>query len=145
LLTAHILTSVGWFGIAVVVAFSGLAAAAASDPSFTTAMYRLMETAPWLTIPMGVASIGTGAVLGLGTVYGLFRQWWVVAKSVIAVAVVMTDALLVTRVARHAVDTGLTSPPLYGATIAHVVLLATATGLSVFKPRRRTPWAAALP
>jgi len=35
---------------------------------------------------------------------------------------------------------GVTSPPLYGSIIAHVVLLAVATVLSVFKPKGRTPW-----
>ena len=37
----------------------------------------------------------TGVVLGLGTVYGLVRNWWVVAKIAISVAVVVTDAVLV--------------------------------------------------
>ena len=35
---------------------------------------------------------------------------------------------------------GRVGPPLYGSTIAHVVVLGVATVLSVFKPRGRTPW-----
>jgi hypothetical protein len=139
-LTAHILTSVGWFGIAVVVAFCGVAAAATGDPTLTTALYRMMETAPWLSIPVGLAAAASGVVLGLGTAHGLIRNWWVVAKMLIAGAVVVTDAVLVSRVAHHAATTGEVTAPLYGSTIAHVVILAVATVLSVFKPRGRTPW-----
>ena len=140
-LVGHVLTSVGWFGIAAVVAFCGLAAAGTGDASFATALYRVMHVAPWLSVPTGLLAIATGAVLSLGTAHGLVRHWWVVAKIVIAVAVVLTDAFLLNWVAADAVATGDPAPPLYGVTIAHVVLLAVATVLSVFKPRARTPWA----
>ena len=138
-LTAHILTSVGWFGIAIVVAFCGLAAAASDDRVLASALYRTMETAPWLSIPAGLAAVATGVLLGLGTSFGLVRHWWVVVKTVIAAAVIVTDAVLVGHVAHDAVA-GRVGPPLYGGTIAHVVVLGVATVLSVFKPRGRTPW-----
>jgi hypothetical protein len=139
-LVLHILGSGAWFGIAVAVAACGLAATATSDPALPHALYRVMETAPWLSIPVGLSAIGTGVLLGVGTTFGLVRNWWVVAKIAIAVAVVVTDAVLVGHVAHHAVVTGQAESPLYGATIAHVVVLAVATVLSVFKPRGRTPW-----
>ena len=138
-LTAHVLTSVGWFGIAVVVATCGIAAAATGDGSLATALYRTMEVAPWLSIPVGLLAVATGVVLGLGTTWGLVRHWWVVAKIAIAVAVMVTDAVLVGQVAGDAAATGKASAPLYGSTIAHVVMLGVATVLSVFKPRGRTP------
>lgn len=139
-LTAHILTSVGWFGVAVVVASCGLLAGLTGDATLPPVLYRAMQTAPWLSIPMGLAAVATGVVLGLGTAFGLMRHWWVVAKIAIAVAVVVTDAVLVGRVAHEALVTGRAPVPLYGSTIAHVVMLAVATVLSVFKPRGRTPW-----
>jgi hypothetical protein len=139
-LTAHILASVGWFGIAVLVAFCGVAAAVTDDRGLSNALYRTMETAPWLSIPVGLLAVATGVLLGLGTAFGLVRHWWVVAKVAIAVAVIVTDAVLVGRVAHHAAVTGDVTAPIYGSTIAHVVVLAVATGLSVFKPRGRTPW-----
>jgi len=138
-LTAHILTAVGWFGIAVVVAFCGLAAAASDDRVLASALYRTMETAPWLSIPVRLAAVATGVLLGLGTSFGLVRHWWVVVKIVIAAAVIVTDAVLVGHVAHDAVA-GRVGPPLYGSTVAHVVVLGVATVLSVFKPRGRTPW-----
>jgi hypothetical protein len=137
--TTHVLASVGWFGIAVVVAFCGVAAAA-SDAARAHALYRAMELMPWLSVPAGILAVVTGTVLGLGTTYGLIRHWWVVAKIVIAVAVIVTDALLVIKAAHDAAVTGEPATPLYGSTIAHVVVLALATVLAVFKPRGRTPW-----
>jgi hypothetical protein len=43
-LTAHVLASVGWFGIAVAVAFGGIAAAVTDDPTLAQALFRAMET-----------------------------------------------------------------------------------------------------
>ena len=80
------------------------------------------QTAPWLSIPAGLAAVATGVLLGLGTSFGLVRHWWVVVKIVIAAAVIVTDAVLVGHVAHDAVA-GRVGPPLYGSTIAHVVVL----------------------
>jgi vacuolar-type H+-ATPase subunit I/STV1 len=139
-LTTHILSSVGWFGIAIAVAFCAIAAAVSDDDALSRALYRTLETLPWLSIPAGITAVGTGSLLGLGTTYGLVRYWWVIAKIIIAVAVVVTDVLIVVAVAHDAAVSGQAQPPLYGSTIAHVVVLAVATVLSVFKPWGRTPW-----
>ena len=139
-LTAHILASVGWFGIAIVVGFCGIAAAVTDDPTLPPALLRVIETAPWMSVPVGLVAIATGALLGLGTAFGLVRHWWVIAKIGIAVSVIVTDAVLVGRIAHEAVATGTIEPALYGSTIAHVVVLAIATVFSVFKPGGRTPW-----
>jgi hypothetical protein len=138
-LTAHVLTSVGWFGIAVLVAFCGIAASVTGERVMSDALYRVIETAPWLSIPFGVAAFATGVLLGLGTKYGIVRYWWVVAKIVIALAVIVTDAVLVRTVAHDALVSGHAAGPLYGSTVAHVVVLAVATVLSVFKPGGVTP------
>jgi hypothetical protein len=142
-LTVHVLSSVGWFGVAVVVAFCGLGAAFTSDATLPHSMYQMIETVPYLSLPLGLVSVATGVVLGVGTRFGLIRYWWVVIKGVIAVAVIATDALLIPRVAHTALTTGHAPTSLYGASIAHVVMLGVATGLSVFKPKVRTGWSAA--
>ena len=123
MLCAHILTSVGWFGVAVVVAFCGLLAVHRGRRAAAGALPDDAD-APWLSIPMGLAAVATGVVLGLGTTFGLVRNWWVVAKIAISAAVVVTDAVLVGRAAHDALVTGRAPVPLYGSTIAHVVMLA---------------------
>ena len=138
-LTAHVMSSVGWFGVAVLVAFSAITAASAGDPAYARAMYHAVETAPWLAVPLGLVAVGTGAVLSLGTTWGFVRPWWVVAKIVIAIAVIVTDPLVLATAAHDAVNSGSTEG-LIQPTIAHVVMLAVATILSIFKPRGRTPW-----
>jgi hypothetical protein len=139
-LTAHILTSVGWFGIALVVALCGLAGSITVDAALRRDLYRTLELIPWLSIPIGLAAIGTGVVLGLGTAHGVFRRWWVVAKIGISAAVVVTDAVVIARIAHDAALTGHVARPLRDGAIAHVVVLAIATVLSVFKPWGPTPW-----
>lgn len=84
MLTAHIVTSVGWLGIALVVAFLAIAASTTGDPLLTRALYRTLEITPWLSVPMGIVAFGIGVFLSLGTTWGLVRHWWVVAKIGIA-------------------------------------------------------------
>jgi len=145
LVTAHVLCSVGWFGMAVVSAFSAIVASVRDESTLALSLYRTIEALPWLSIPTGLAAAGTGVLLGLTTKFGLIRYWWVVTKMGIAAAVVVTDAVLVARVAHTAIQTGHAPVPLYGSTIAHVVVLAVATVLSFFKPWGRTPWARSEP
>jgi hypothetical protein len=140
-LTAHVLTSVGWFGVAGVVLLCALAAAASDRATEATGFYRTMALAPWLSIPLGLGSVATGVLLGLGTSHGVIRRWWVVIKIAISVAVIVTDAFVVRHFAEVAVGAGHASRALRDASIAHVVALAVATVLSVFKPGGTTPWA----
>jgi hypothetical protein len=139
--TAHVLAACGWFGMAVLVALAPIAAAQTADTALASALHRLVGTAVWVTAPTGLVALATGIVLGVGTTWGVVRHWWVMAKLVIDVAIVVTDVALVRVVAHTAFRTGSAPVPLYGSTIAHVVLLATATVLSVYKPGGRTPWA----
>ncbi|MCU1457820.1 MAG: hypothetical protein JWL73_1912 [Actinomycetia bacterium] len=139
-LLTHILASVGWFGIAAVVAFLAIGAGATGDADLRHAGYRVLETLPWLSIPVGAAAVLTGAVLSLGTAWGFVRHWWVVAKIAIATAVIVTDAVVIASFAHDAAAAGHAAGPLRDGAIAHVVALTVATVLSVFKPRARTPW-----
>jgi hypothetical protein len=138
-LTAHVLSSVGWFGVAVSIVFAAITASVTDDAGFAHGLYRMIEAVPELTIPLGLVAVVTGAVLGLGTTWGLVRHWWVVAKIAISAAVIVTDAFVVGDAA-HAVATGGAANGLFGPVVAHVVVLAVATALSVFKPRGRTPF-----
>ena len=140
-LLAHVLASVGWFGVAVAIAAAGITAAATGDATLPPLLYRVMADAVWLTIPMGLLALTTGTILGLGTKWGVVQHWWVVVKVAITTAVLVTDPLVVARAANRALDSGSAPRPLYGSTIAHCVMLTIATALSMLKPGGRTPWA----
>ena len=139
-LTSHVLSSVGWFGAATIVAFCAIYAVATGNSDTTHAMYRVMEAAPWLTVPLGLVAAATGLVLSVGTKWGIIRHRWVVFKILITIAVLITDPLLIARGAHDAAITGDAAGTLFGPTFAHVVLLTIATILSVFKPKGLTPY-----
>jgi hypothetical protein len=136
ILTAHILTATGWFGAALVVAVLA-GAAGASDDAAAHVLYRAVGTAIWVTAPLGAAAVVTGIILGLTTPWGVVRYRWVVAKELLAVAVIATDLALLGPNAGDALH-GHLDGPLLDPAIAHCVVLAVATVLSVFKPGGRT-------
>ncbi|MGH2488964.1 MAG: hypothetical protein ACRDFR_05050, partial [Candidatus Limnocylindria bacterium] len=85
-LTAHVVTSVGWFGA--VAAFLALAVVGliSPEPPVVRAAYIGLALTGWLVIvPLAIGSLVTGIIQSVGTAWGLVRQWWVVAKLVITV------------------------------------------------------------
>ena len=136
LLIAHVLSSVGWFGLAVTVAFIAVAGVRADDVAYS----EVIGSTLWLSVPLGLTAALTGIALSLTTRWGLLRHWWVVGKEVITVAVIATDVLVVWPAMDRAVDTGAPGA-VPGPVFAHCVVLALATILSVVKPKARTPLA----
>jgi hypothetical protein len=136
-LTAHVLTGVGWFGVAASVAFFGYAAAATDDPALRYSLHTAMRVAIALSIPAGLLCAATGIVLALGTRWGLTRYWWLIIKQVITFVVIVTDPLVLLPAIREPLDGGTATEP-FGPMTAHVVLLAVATILSTLKPFGRT-------
>jgi hypothetical protein len=144
MLTAHITASLGWFGA--VVAFLALAITglAGSSPQTVRGAYVSMELVGWgVIVPLAGASLLTGVMQSLGTAWGLFRYYWVIAKLLITV--LATGLLLVhmqpvghlaDAAARAALD-GVKAVriQLLADAVAAAVALLTAAGLSVFKPR----------
>jgi hypothetical protein len=93
-LTLHVTSSVGWLGA--VAAFLALAVAGltSSAPQTVRGAYLAMDVIGWYVIvPFSVASPVTGLVQSFGTVWGLLRHYWVIAKLLIPV--VATFLLLV--------------------------------------------------
>jgi hypothetical protein len=134
LLIAHVLSSVGWFGLAVTVAFCGVVGSSRGDLAF----YEVIRATLMLSVPLGLTAAATGVLLSVTTRWGLARHWWVVAKEAITVAVIATDVLLVGPEITRAIDSG-TATAIPGPVFAHCVVLAVATVLSVVKPKARTP------
>ena len=144
-LTAHITFSVGWFGA--VAAFLALSAAGliSPDAGIVRGAYLAMKLTAWFVIvPFAFASLITGIVQSLGTTWGLFRHYWVLAKlflTVFATIVLLLKMKVIGYVARVAATTALSSADLGRPRMELVVhaaggllVLLVITILSVFKP-----------
>jgi uncharacterized membrane protein len=146
-LTLHVTSSVGWLGA--IVAFLGLAVVGLTslDPQTVRGAFLVMEPAAWyVLVPLAFASLLTGLIQSLGTVWGLFRHYWVLFKLLINVAA--TTVLLLymetfNHMAEVAADPGadlaaVRNPsPLLHAVLA-LLLLVVATVLAIYKPRGMT-------
>jgi hypothetical protein len=141
ILVAHVILSVGWLGVVAATLVLALAAGA-GDPSAARATYLALDRVlAILVLPppasFSVAAILTGLILSLGTKWGLFRYWWIVAKLAISIAVLLTGIAFVGAWVRRAITTGPapeTGTLLVSASIAHLVMLGAATVLSIYKP-----------
>jgi hypothetical protein len=148
-LTAHVVSSVGWLGA--VVAFLGLAAVGltSDDAQLVRAVYLAAEPLTWFVIvPLALASLVTGIVQSLVSVWGLFGHYWVVFKLVIAV--IATVVLLVyTQTVGALADVAaassgdldeLRAPTFVLHSGVALLLLLAATVLAVYKPPGVTPY-----
>lgn len=151
-LTAHVTTSVGWLGA--VAASLGLAVVGMTSDDVQTvrAAYLALEFMGWFVlVPFAVASLLTGLVQSLGSAWGLFRHYWVVAKLFInlfatVVLLMYTQTLgSLAEVAAQATFSGhdldlLKTPSVVLHASAALVMLLAATTLAVLKPRGLTPY-----
>jgi len=149
-LTAHVASSVGWFGAVAV--FLGLAVAGftSDDSQMVRASYLVMGTTTrFVIVPLCLASVLTGFVSSLGTTLGLFLHYWIVIKLVITIPativlfVHMRPISLVSQVASERTlssgDLGLQIQMLAAAGAALLALLV-ATVVSTYKPRGLTQY-----
>ena len=144
-LTTHVTSSVGWLGA--VAAFLALAIAGltSQDAQMVRAAYLAMHMTTWFVIvPLSFAALLTGLVQSLGTSWGLFRHYWVVAKlglTVLATVILLVHTQPIGRVAAVAAETLLSGTDLRQLRIqlvadagAALLALLVATTLSVYKP-----------
>jgi hypothetical protein len=150
-LTTHIVSSVGWLGA--VAGFLALAVAGltSEDAQTVRAAYLAMGLTGWFVIvPLGLASLPTGLVMSLGTEWGLFRHYWIMAKlliTVLATVLLLVHMRPVGHRARVVAETTLARGELAGLRIqlvadagAALLSLLAATTLSVYKPRGMTSY-----
>lgn len=148
-LTAHVASSVGWFGAVVAFLGLGVVGLVSDDPQTVRGAYLAMKPTAWLVLlPLAVTSLVTGLIQSLGTTWGLFRHYWVVFKlgiNVLATAVLLVymgtfDAMAdVASDPSADLDTVRTLSPVLHAGAA-LVLLLTAIVLALYKPRGLTPY-----
>ncbi len=148
-LTAHVVSSVGWFGT--VVGFLGLAIVGLTsrDPEMVRAAYLAAQVTAWFAIvPLALASLLTGIVQAIGTPWGLFRHAWVIAKlalTAIGTIVLLLKLPVIGLVAHAAAATTLSAADLVHPRLellvhsgGGLVLLLAATILAIYKPQGRS-------
>ena len=147
-LTAHVISSVGWLGAVVAYLALAVAALTSADAQMVRAAWIAMELTGWFVIvPLALASLLIGVVNALGTPRGVFRHYWVLVKfllTVFATIILLLHMPTVSYFAGVAAKTD--SANVFGlrGELIHaggglLVLLVTAT-LSVYKPRSMTPY-----
>lgn len=147
MLTVHVASSVGWLGAVVIFLALAVVGLTSQDAQTVRGVYLVMEPAAWFVlVPLAFASLITGLVQSLGTTWGLFRHYWVLAKlliNVFATIVLLLYMQTLSSLAGIAADATLSSSdldmlrspsPVLHAGVA-LLLLLTATTLAVFKPR----------
>jgi hypothetical protein len=153
ILFTHILASVSWIGADLVMGVLSFRGLVSDDPqTVATAYGALTMFCVPLLLTLGLLSLTTGVILGLGTRFGLLRYWWVATK--LTVNLVLTTLVLValqptlsdasTEVATmdpslpdrlSDVSRNMIFPP-----IVSTSLLLFAAWLSVYKPWGPTPY-----
>ena len=150
-LTAHVTFAVGWLGA--VAGFLALAVAGltSQDAQLVRAAYLAMDlTARFVIVPLSFAPLLTGPVLSLGTPWGLFRHYWILAKlliTILSTIIMQVHMQPISLLAGAAAKTTLFSADLHGlqvqmvvASAAALLALLVATTLAVYKPRGLTPY-----
>ena len=147
--TTHVTSSIGWFGAVIV--FLALAVIGLTSDNETTVRgaYLVMAPAAWFVlVPLAHASLFSGIALSLGTTWGLFRHYWVVAKllitsfaTVVLLVYMGTFRQMAGVAADPVVELGLVrNPSPLVHSILALILLAAATVLGIYKPFGETPY-----
>jgi hypothetical protein len=145
-LTAHVASSVGWLGAVVGFLALGVAGVTSQDAQTVRGAYLMMElTGQFVLVPLSLASLLTGLVQSLGTRWGLFRHYWVLAKlllnvfaNIVLLLYTQTLSYLAGVAASSSDLSGLRSPTAVIHASGALLLLVVATILSVYKPRGMT-------
>jgi hypothetical protein len=144
-LTTHITSSLGWFGAVAAFLSLALGGLISQNPQTVRAAYLSMELITWaVVVPLSVAALLTGVVQSLGTTWGLFRHYWVVAKlglTVLATIILLVHTQPIGHLAAAAADRMLSSTDLHQLRVqlvadagAALMALLVAATLSVYKP-----------
>jgi hypothetical protein len=141
----HLIVSLGWIGAAT--AYVAVAvAASAGDTETVRASWTAMELIGWwVLVPMALATVVTGLILGLGSAWGLLRHYWVTISlitTVFAAVVLLLHMPDVSVKAERAQAGDAGELAALGSDLFHSVtglaLLMGVAVLNVYKPRGLT-------
>ena len=148
-LTAHVTSSVGWLGSVAAFLAVALVALMNADDLKSRAASTTMELIGWsVIVPFSAASLLSGLIQSVGTPWGLFRHYWVLAKLLITVGasvLLILHMQVVSSITLAAADTSMPMSHLQGPKMqvvadasAALVVLLIAAALSIYKPQGRT-------
>lgn len=149
MLVAHVTSSVGSLGAVAVFLTLAAIGLTSQDGQVVRAVYIANGFIAWyIILPLILAALLIGVVQSLGTAWGLFRHYWVLAKlliTVLTITVLLLQMEGISTVASVATQTAVSSADLLGlrgslrfhATGGLAVLIVLVV-LSVFKPRAMT-------
>jgi hypothetical protein len=142
LLTAHVVTAVGWLGADAVQLTLGVAGLTGADPAVAYPALGLVGTK--LFVPLSVLVWLIGVVSAALTPWGLFRHRWVAVKLALTTAMLGAVVFALRPNLTAARDLGAAVPmdvriDLVAAASVSTTLLIVATVLSTYKPWGRTP------
>jgi|Tabmets5t2r1_1033131.scaffolds.fasta_scaffold06188_2 hypothetical protein len=148
LLTIHIAVAVSALGTDLVLLALGVSGLSTGDADLIRAGYLSMDLLiEAVLLPLALAALLTGVLLGLGTAWGITRHYWVLAKLVLTIGA-LTAAVVSLRPALHRAATEALAVPLAqlpttgvsvaagvtAAPAAALLVLLTVLVLAVFKP-----------
>ena len=140
-LTAHVVSAVGWIGAVAAYLVLALAAETSAGAETVRAAFIAMELLYFALIPLAALALLTGLVQALGTNWGLFRRYWVLVKfvlTVVAFVVMLNNLEKVSDHAEHVLHSPAADLPGAGHDLLHagggLVILLVATILGTYKP-----------
>jgi hypothetical protein len=149
-LTAHITFAVGWLGAVAGFLALAIAGLTSQDTQKMNAAYLAMEMITrFVILPLSFAPLITGPILSLGTPWGLFRHYWILAKLLITVLssiILLIHMQPISHLSQAAADGTLSNADpslriqMVAASGAALVALLAATALAVYKPRGMAPY-----
>jgi hypothetical protein len=152
-LTVHVVVSVGWIGIEAGLLALCLTGLYTRDPEVLRTAYIAAGLCGGIfLVPVSMGTLVTGILLSVGTPWGLARHYWVLVKFVLTVALAAGGILVLSRRLQEAAirvsevplntltsaDVGALRFQIVAAVSVALLLLVTATTLSIYKPWGRT-------
>ena len=147
-LAVHLTCSVGWIGGVLGYLGLGIAAVGAGNAQTVQAAWIAMEIIGWyVLVPLAIGSLLTGLLMALGTKWGLFRYYWVLAAFIlttlatIVLLLHMPDVSAIANAVRTAQPDEVND---YGGDLVHaglaLALLLAIQVLNLYKPPGVTPY-----
>lgn len=133
LLLVHLIFSSIMLGGAVIFLVLSIVAASTADESVYSACYTVMHVLSQTSVRAStIGTIVTGVLLSVGTHWGLFRYYWVIAKEVLTLVAIVVGpiGMYMWTLPARADDLGV----MWTGIILQVISLAAIFCLSVLKP-----------